>query len=139
MKVSGILFALLWLGSPAIAQDDVNERLPKQGNEAGKAAYMANCAACQQPDGKCLAGAFPPLANADYLNERSGADIAGDVLKGITGELTVHQRPEIQQRCRPRVILAMATSPRSSITLFKLGQFGQVDYGSRRGGEAPRT
>ena len=32
---------------------------------AGQATYLQNCAACHQPDGKGLAGAFPPLADAD--------------------------------------------------------------------------
>ena len=43
------LYALLALalGSAAFAAEDVvNERLPKQGNQAGEAAYLANCAAC---------------------------------------------------------------------------------------------
>ena len=33
----------------------------------GEAAYLANCAACHQPNGKGLPGAFPPLAGSDYL------------------------------------------------------------------------
>lgn len=90
VRVSAALFAMLWLGSQAVAQDVVNERLPKQGNEAGKAAYMANCAACHQLDGKGLPGAFPPLAKSDYLNGRDSKEIAGHVLKGITGEMTVN-------------------------------------------------
>ena len=88
--ISGILLAMLWIGGHAIAQDVVNERPPKQGLEAGEAAYKANCAACHQPDGKGLPGAFPPLAKSDYLNSRSGAEIAGHVLQGITGTLTVN-------------------------------------------------
>src|SRR5690606_38693437 len=72
------------------ASDVVNERLPKQGHEAGEAAYKANCAACHQPDGKGLPGAFPPLAKSDYLNSRSGKEIAAHVLQGITGTMTVN-------------------------------------------------
>ena len=91
VQLSGILFAVLWLGGQAIAQQDVvNERLPKQGNEAGQAAYLANCAACHQPDGKGLAGAFPPLAKSDYLNARDGKEIAGHVLQGISGTMVVN-------------------------------------------------
>ena len=41
---------LLWITlavSGAVAADDVaNERIPKQGLDVGKAAYLANCAAC---------------------------------------------------------------------------------------------
>lgn len=75
----------------AMAADDVvNERLPKQGHEAGEAVYRANCAACHQPDGKGLPGAFPPLAASDYLGSRKPPDVASLVLKGITGEITVN-------------------------------------------------
>ena len=34
----------------------------------GEAVYSANCAACHQPDGSGLKGAFPPLADSDYLD-----------------------------------------------------------------------
>ncbi|MBL0164381.1 MAG: c-type cytochrome [Xanthomonadales bacterium] len=81
---------MLWLGGQAIASDVTNERPPKQGNEAGEAAFKANCAACHQPDGKGLPGAFPPLAKSDYLNGRDAKEIAGHVLQGITGTLTVN-------------------------------------------------
>src|SRR5690606_34459177 len=42
---------------------------------AGKQAYEANCAACHQPDGKGLAGAFPPLAASDWLKGKTPAQI----------------------------------------------------------------
>ncbi len=80
---------LLW-SAGAIADGVVNERLPKQGNEAGDAVYRANCAACHQPDGKGLPGAFPPLAASDYLTGNKPLDIAHLVLKGATGEMTVN-------------------------------------------------
>ena len=89
-SIGSALAAALWLGGGAWAQDLANERLPKQGHEAGEAAFKANCAACHQPDGKGLAGAFPPLASSDYLNARKAADIAGFVLKGVQGEITVN-------------------------------------------------
>ena len=55
----------------------------------GKDQYMATCAACHQADGKGIEGAFPPLANADYLNAdvNRAIDI---VLHGKTGEITVN-------------------------------------------------
>jgi mono/diheme cytochrome c family protein len=34
---------------------------------AGKGIYEANCGACHQANGKGLPGAFPPLADSDYL------------------------------------------------------------------------
>jgi len=80
---------LLW-GAGAIADDVVNERLPKQGNEQGQVVYNANCAACHQPNGNGLPGAFPPLAGSDFLTANKPLDVARMVLKGISGEITVN-------------------------------------------------
>src|SRR5690606_11815064 len=57
---------------------------------AGKQAYEANCAACHQPDGKGLAGAFPPLAASDWLKGKTPAQIATTVLEGLQGEIVVN-------------------------------------------------
>ena len=85
---------LLWLAlalSGAVAADDVaNERLPKQGLDAGKAAFLANCAACHQPEGTGMAGAFPPLAGSDFLTKNTKQTVLASVLKGISGEITVN-------------------------------------------------
>lgn len=55
----------------------------------GKRVYDANCAACHQPTGVGLPGAFPPLAGSDYLNADKGRAIA-TVIQGRTGKLTVN-------------------------------------------------
>ena len=92
---------LLWLAlalSGAVAADDVaNERLPKQGLEAGKAAFLANCAACHQPEGTGMAGAFPPLAGSDFLTKNDKQTVLASVLKGISGKITVNGN-EVQRR-----------------------------------------
>ena len=48
----------------------------------GEAVYLANCSACHQPDGTGLVGAFPPLAESDYLlgdrKEVIGAALFGE-------------------------------------------------------------
>lgn len=67
-----------------------NERPPKDKLEAGKAAYLANCAACHQPDGKGLAGAFPPLAGSDFLKANTPEMVLSSVLRGISGKLKVN-------------------------------------------------
>ncbi|MDH3645583.1 MAG: c-type cytochrome [Gammaproteobacteria bacterium] len=57
--------------------------------ERGEALYLRHCAACHQPTGQGLAGAFPPLANSDYLladPERAVSIVIG----GKTGEITVN-------------------------------------------------
>ena len=55
----------------------------------GERVFAQNCAACHQPNGAGLAGAFPPLAGSDYLN----ADVKraiGVVLHGLSGPVTVN-------------------------------------------------
>ncbi|EON75932.1 Copper-containing nitrite reductase [Lunatimonas lonarensis] len=57
--------------------------------ESGKKLYMQACFACHQANGEGIANAFPPLAEADYLN----ADVnrAIDVLLyGLSGEIMVN-------------------------------------------------
>jgi len=55
----------------------------------GKAVFLSNCAACHQPEGTGLAGAFPPLAKSDFLlGERN--KVLSVALFGLSGELTVN-------------------------------------------------
>ncbi|MBK8283986.1 MAG: c-type cytochrome [Ahniella sp.] len=82
--------AALLLSPLTLANDVVNERLPKQGNQAGEAAYLANCAACHQPAGTGLPGAFPPLAGSDFLTKNDKNKVISSILQGIQGELTVN-------------------------------------------------
>lgn len=55
----------------------------------GKKVYGQTCFACHQSEGQGIAGAFPPLANSDYLNAdvKRAIDI---VLHGKTGEIVVN-------------------------------------------------
>ena len=55
----------------------------------GKGVYIANCAACHQPDGSGLAGAFPPLAGSDYLKGDRNQVMAA-ALFGLAGPITVN-------------------------------------------------
>jgi nitrite reductase (NO-forming)/hydroxylamine reductase len=57
--------------------------------EQGKAVYLANCAACHQPDGKGLKGAFPPLAESDYLTG-DRKQVMSAALFGLSGPITVN-------------------------------------------------
>jgi nitrite reductase (NO-forming)/hydroxylamine reductase len=55
----------------------------------GEAVYNANCAACHQPAGTGLPGAFPPLANSDFLaGERR--QVLSAALFGLSGPITVN-------------------------------------------------
>jgi nitrite reductase (NO-forming) / hydroxylamine reductase len=55
----------------------------------GKEVYQANCAACHQANGEGLAGAFPPLANSDFL-DRGRNEVLAAALFGLSGPLTVN-------------------------------------------------
>jgi nitrite reductase (NO-forming) len=57
--------------------------------ERGGRFYTQNCAACHQPDGRGLPGAFPPLARSDYLNAEVRRAI-GAVINGLSGPITVN-------------------------------------------------
>ena len=56
---------------------------------AGKKIYEANCAACHQPNGKGLPGAFPPLAGSDFL-QGDREDVLAVALFGLSGPITVN-------------------------------------------------
>ena len=55
----------------------------------GKAVYESSCAACHQPDGKGVAGVFPPLADSDFFQQRP-YEMAHIVLNGRSGEMVVN-------------------------------------------------
>ncbi|HSI77155.1 MAG TPA: copper-containing nitrite reductase [Lunatimonas sp.] len=75
-------------------KDGITMEAPKDLNksekmEAGKKLYMQACFACHQANGEGIANAFPPLAQADYLN--ADEDRAIDALiHGLSGEITVN-------------------------------------------------
>ena len=56
---------------------------------AGKGIYEANCGACHQPNGKGLPGAFPPLADSDFL-QGDREDVLAVALFGLSGPITVN-------------------------------------------------
>ena len=55
----------------------------------GQGVYNANCAACHQPNGQGLAGAFPPLADSDFLQGKR-EEVISAALFGLTGPITVN-------------------------------------------------
>ncbi len=56
---------------------------------AGQKVYLANCSACHQANGQGLKGAFPPLANSDFL-KGDRKNVIGAALFGLSGPLTVN-------------------------------------------------
>jgi len=57
--------------------------------QLGEVVYKQNCAACHQPDGSGVKGAFPPLAKADYVNQQTAKAIHA-VVNGLEGPITVN-------------------------------------------------
>ena len=58
-------------------------------SERGRDVYLGLCFACHLPDGKGVAGVFPPLAASDYL--MADCDRAAHtVLKGLIGPIKVN-------------------------------------------------
>lgn len=55
----------------------------------GQQVYASNCAACHQPAGDGITGAFPPLANSDYLMADRNRAIR-TVMHGLSGAITVN-------------------------------------------------
>jgi len=55
----------------------------------GEGVYLANCAACHQPTGVGLAGAFPPLADSDFL-QGNRQEVLAAALFGLEGPITVN-------------------------------------------------
>jgi len=55
----------------------------------GETVYLANCAACHQPSGQGLAGAFPPLAESDFL-QGNRREVMQAALFGMSGPITVN-------------------------------------------------
>lgn len=74
----------------AFSHGAVDAFAAEAGQVDGEAAYLANCAACHQPNGQGLAGAFPPLAGSDWLHGKTPADVVETVLAGLEGEIVVN-------------------------------------------------
>jgi nitrite reductase (NO-forming)/hydroxylamine reductase len=62
--------------------------IPSIATADGADDYAANCAACHQANGQGVPGAFPPLADSDFLEDVDRA--IGVVIRGYTGEMVVN-------------------------------------------------
>jgi nitrite reductase (NO-forming)/hydroxylamine reductase len=103
IPVFALLAALLLLaacsqdgGSDAAATDDTavhSAEVAVAGKDElfakGEKVFLANCSACHQPNGTGLAGAFPPLANSDFL-KGDRKQVMAAALFGLSGPITVN-------------------------------------------------
>lgn len=82
--------------------------------------YSANCAACHQANGKGLTGAFPPLAESDYIaNDHMKAVSA--VINGLSGPITVN---EANYNSVMPNLAYMSDSDVADVVTFVLNSFG---------------
>ncbi len=70
-------------------EEAVEEESTTADYSAGEEVYGRTCVACHQANGEGIAGAFPPLANSDYLMEDKMRAIK-QVIEGSSGELVVN-------------------------------------------------
>lgn len=72
----------------AEAPKQVPARTLEEKLAGGKRIYESSCFACHQSDGQGLAGAFPPLAKSDFLNNKDKSISA--VIHGLEGPIKVN-------------------------------------------------
>lgn len=85
-----ITFGILLVACGEGDQSSSNNRLIDAVKySAGKSIYSNTCVVCHQSNGEGVEGAFPPLANSDYLmaDKNRAIRIAA---KGMDGEITVN-------------------------------------------------
>jgi len=70
------------------AAEAASKSLEERIADGGKV-YSTVCSACHQAEGQGLAGAFPPLAESDYLDAGTGPAIEA-VINGLSGPVTVN-------------------------------------------------
>lgn len=72
---------------------DLEDRVPKSETDElfarGKQVYTTYCVACHQPNGRGVAGQFPPLAGSDWVNGVGPNRMVRIVLNGFQGPVTV--------------------------------------------------
>lgn len=87
--------------------------------EKGKQVYTTTCQACHQATGAGIPGAFPPLAESEWVNG-SPRRMAAIVLHGLQGEITVKGQkyqgamPPFKDQLKPEDVAAVATYVRGS-------------------------
>lgn len=81
-----IVFLSLYLSCGPSAQQSPEL---KESIERGMLVYEDFCMNCHMPDGLGTPGAYPPLADSDYLMQKREASIKA-VKYGLSGEITVN-------------------------------------------------
>lgn len=70
-------------------EEEVIEEVATTEYTAGQDVYNTTCKACHQESGEGIIGAFPPLANSDYLLEDKNRAIT-QIIDGSSEEMVVN-------------------------------------------------
>ncbi len=75
---------------PLVHKAEVAQASTKPAStEKGRELYLQNCAACHQPEGQGLPGAFPPLAKSDFIAANPNA-VLETTVEGRQGKMVVN-------------------------------------------------
>lgn len=83
MAVNKPLFALVLTALVGVFSCDYKPR------NQGHSVYVKHCQSCHLENGEGLGALIPPVANADYVTERSD-ELACLITHGISGNITVN-------------------------------------------------
>jgi cytochrome c oxidase cbb3-type subunit 2 len=80
----------------------------------GLALYSQSCAACHQANGEGIAGAFPPLAGSDIINEDNPETLIRIILQGYDARPEYGAMPPLGDQLSDEEIAAIASHERNS-------------------------
>jgi len=116
------------------ASVSLEERIAK-----GEKLFATHCSACHQGDGQGLKGAFPPLAESDYL-EGGGAVAVEAVINGLSGPITVNG---VEYNSVMPALGYLSDSDVADVVTFVLNSWGNpggevnaAEVSAARGGQA---
>lgn len=89
--------------------DDLPSSLPD-----GEKLYMAHCAACHQPTGEGITGAFPPLKGSQIVNNEDHTLLVKIILQGYDARTDYGVMPPLGGHLTDEEIAAILTHERSS-------------------------
>jgi len=83
-------------------------------NLDGKALYVQHCAACHQPSGEGLAGAFPPLKGSTIVNDEDYELMVRIILQGYDARSEYGVMPALAEQLNDNEISAIVNYERNS-------------------------
>lgn len=108
--------------SPAVLYKKTDEQTEDAGNDQelikvdGAQLYASNCAACHQPNGEGLKGAFPPLRSSPIVLDDNPGLLVEIIMKGYNGREEYAEMPAVgvNNGLKPEEITAIINHERTS-------------------------